>query len=32
MHHVLDERVVKAPFVGYVNLPPAGSWQVGPST
>jgi F-type H+-transporting ATPase subunit a len=30
MHHVLDERVVKAPFVGYINLPPAGSWQVGP--
>jgi F-type H+-transporting ATPase subunit a len=30
MHHVLDERVVKVPFAGYVNLPPAGSWQVGP--
>jgi F-type H+-transporting ATPase subunit a len=30
MHHVLDERVVKVPFVGYANLPPAGSWQVGP--
>jgi F-type H+-transporting ATPase subunit a len=29
MHHVLDERVVKAPW-GYVELPRAGSWQVGP--
>jgi F-type H+-transporting ATPase subunit a len=29
MHHVLDERVVKAPW-GYIQLPPAGSWQVGP--
>jgi F-type H+-transporting ATPase subunit a len=30
MHHVLDERVLKLPFVGYYQLPPAGSWQVGP--
>lgn len=30
MHHVLDERVVKVPFAGYVHLPEAGSWQVGP--
>jgi F-type H+-transporting ATPase subunit a len=30
MHHVLDERVVKVPFLGYYQLPPAGSWQVGP--
>jgi F-type H+-transporting ATPase subunit a len=29
MHHVLDERVVKAPW-GYVQLPAAGSWMVGP--
>jgi F-type H+-transporting ATPase subunit a len=29
MHHILDERVVKTPL-GYVNLPPAGTWQVGP--
>jgi F-type H+-transporting ATPase subunit a len=29
MHHILDERVVKAPW-GYVDLPPAGTWQVGP--
>jgi F-type H+-transporting ATPase subunit a len=29
MHHILDERVVKTPW-GYVDLPPAGSWQVGP--
>jgi F-type H+-transporting ATPase subunit a len=30
MHHVLDERVLKLPFVGYLELPPAGSWMVGP--
>jgi F-type H+-transporting ATPase subunit a len=30
MHHVLDERVVKVPFAGYVDLPPAGSWMLGP--
>jgi F-type H+-transporting ATPase subunit a len=30
MHHVLDERVVKVPFMGYVELPPAGSWMLGP--
>jgi len=29
MHHILDERVLKTPF-GYVNLPDAHSWQVGP--
>ena len=29
MKQVLDARYVKAPW-GYVNLPPAGSWQVGP--
>jgi len=29
MHHVLDERVLKAPW-GYVQLPARGSWQVGP--
>jgi F-type H+-transporting ATPase subunit a len=30
MHHVLDERVLKVPFMGYLKLPPANSWQVGP--
>jgi F-type H+-transporting ATPase subunit a len=30
MHHVLDERVIKVPFAGYVDLPPAGSWMLGP--
>jgi F-type H+-transporting ATPase subunit a len=29
MHHILDERVLKTPF-GYVDLPAAHSWQVGP--
>jgi F-type H+-transporting ATPase subunit a len=29
MHHVLDERVLKVPW-GYVDLPPARSWMVGP--
>jgi F-type H+-transporting ATPase subunit a len=30
MHHVLDERVVKVPVLGYLELPPAGSWMLGP--
>ncbi|MDQ4078444.1 MAG: F0F1 ATP synthase subunit A, partial [Chloroflexota bacterium] len=30
MHHVLDERKLKVPFAGYVYLPPAGSWMLGP--
>ncbi|CAN5631076.1 hypothetical protein BH23GEM3_BH23GEM3_17380 [soil metagenome] len=30
MHHVLDERVLNVPFVGYVDLPSAGSWMLGP--
>jgi F-type H+-transporting ATPase subunit a len=30
MHHVLDERVLKLPFVGYLELPPAGTWMLGP--
>jgi F-type H+-transporting ATPase subunit a len=29
MHHILDERLIKTPF-GYVGLPPAGTWMVGP--
>jgi F-type H+-transporting ATPase subunit a len=29
LHHVLDERELKTPF-GYIHLPPAGSWMVGP--
>ncbi len=29
MHHILDERVMKVPW-GYVELPPAGSWMLGP--
>lgn len=27
---VLDARYIRIPFVGYVDLPPAHSWQVGP--
>jgi F-type H+-transporting ATPase subunit a len=30
LHHVLDERQIQVPFLGYVQLPPAHSWQVGP--
>jgi F-type H+-transporting ATPase subunit a len=30
MHHVLDERELKVPFLGYLHLPPRGTWQVGP--
>ncbi len=30
MHHILDEREMKVPFIGYVHLPPAGSWMLGP--
>lgn len=29
LHHVLDERQLKTPF-GYVYLPDAGSWMLGP--
>jgi F-type H+-transporting ATPase subunit a len=29
LHHVLDERELKTPF-GYVHLPAAGSWMLGP--
>jgi F-type H+-transporting ATPase subunit a len=29
LHHVLDERELKTPF-GYVHLPDAGSWMLGP--
>jgi F-type H+-transporting ATPase subunit a len=29
MHHILDERVIKTP-IGYIELPPAGSWMLGP--
>lgn len=29
LHHVLDERQLKTPF-GYIQLPEAGSWMVGP--
>jgi F-type H+-transporting ATPase subunit a len=28
--HVLDKRSLEVPFVGYVYLPPARSWMVGP--
>lgn len=30
LHHILDERVLKVPGLGYVQLPEAGTWQVGP--
>jgi F-type H+-transporting ATPase subunit a len=29
LHHILDSRTIETPF-GVVNLPPAGSWMVGP--
>jgi signal transduction histidine kinase len=29
LHHVLDERELKTPF-GYVHLPEAGTWMLGP--
>src|SRR5690606_36038796 len=29
LHHVLDERQVQTPF-GYVQLPEAGTWMLGP--
>jgi F-type H+-transporting ATPase subunit a len=29
LHHILDEREVKTPF-GYIHLPEAGSWMLGP--
>jgi F-type H+-transporting ATPase subunit a len=29
LHHVLDERELKTPF-GYIHLPDAGTWMVGP--
>lgn len=29
LHHVLDERQVQTPF-GYIQLPEAGSWMLGP--
>jgi F-type H+-transporting ATPase subunit a len=29
MHHILDERVIKAPW-GYIQLPAEGSWMLGP--
>jgi F-type H+-transporting ATPase subunit a len=29
LHHVLDERELKTPF-GYIHLPPAGTWMLGP--
>jgi F-type H+-transporting ATPase subunit a len=30
LHHILDERVLKVPGVGYLDLPPAGTWMLGP--
>ncbi len=30
LHHILDEHQIEIPFVGYVQLPPAGSWMLGP--
>lgn len=30
LHHILDEHQIELPFVGYVQLPEAGSWMVGP--
>jgi F-type H+-transporting ATPase subunit a len=30
LHHILDDRQIELPFVGYVPLPPAGSWMLGP--
>ena len=30
LHHVMDEHQIEVPFMGYVQLPPAHSWQVGP--
>ena len=29
MHHVLDAHEIETPF-GYIHLPPAGSWMLGP--
>ncbi len=30
LHHVLDERQIEVPFLGYVYLPEGGSWMLGP--
>jgi F-type H+-transporting ATPase subunit a len=30
MDQILDARYLKVPFVGYVDLPPARSWTIGP--
>ena len=30
LHHILDAREMELPFIGMIQLPPAGSWQVGP--
>lgn len=30
LHHILDEHQIEVPFLGYVQLPPAGSWMLGP--
>jgi F-type H+-transporting ATPase subunit a len=29
LHHILDERVIKAPW-GYIQLPAEGTWMLGP--
>jgi F-type H+-transporting ATPase subunit a len=30
LHHILDDHQIELPFIGYVQLPAAGSWMLGP--
>jgi F-type H+-transporting ATPase subunit a len=30
LHHIQDSREIELPFGGHIDLPPAGSWMVGP--